>query len=93
MSRFRTVCGCIFNLEPEGAMPEDREIMTCEYHRRLKDEIERLRAVVDVVFQYIDRMNDIAECDPAEKILTEFVTAVMPPLQNLIDQAWETDDE
>jgi len=35
-------------------------------------------AIGAVVWKFIDRMNDVAECDPADRILAEFVAAVMP---------------
>lgn len=44
-------------------------------------EIEELRkdaAIGRVVWKFIDRMDDVDDCDPANKILAEFVAAVMP---------------
>lgn len=42
-------------------------------------------AIVDCVFRFIDRMNDVCEQDPAARILQEFTKAVDP----LIDEYLE----
>ena len=34
--------------------------------------------IVDCLFRYIDRMNDVCDEDPADTILSEFVADVMP---------------
>ena len=34
--------------------------------------------IVDCLFSYIDRMNDVCDEDPADTILREFVADVMP---------------
>ena len=40
--------------------------------------------IVDVLFRYIDRMNDICPQDSADKILGEFVAEVDPVIQEMI---------
>jgi len=62
---------------------------TCEYYsyelKRAKEDRDKLASVVGVVFAYIDRMNDPdASCDPAEKILQEFCSAVRRPLDEVL---------
>lgn len=37
--------------------------------------------IVDVVYSYIDRMNDPCDSDPLEKIAAEFVEAVNPAIE------------
>jgi len=63
---------------------EDRDsqqrvcIAEMEKANQLRAEVERLRldaAAGAVVWKFIDRMGDPAECDPAEDILAEFVAA------------------
>lgn len=68
------------------------------YAQDLQIEIERLQAenaelrrdaaIGAVVWKFIDRMNDVApECgDSAERILSEFVAAVMPEFNSAMER-------
>ena len=42
-------------------------------------------AVGGVVWRFIDRMNDVCDADPAEKVLAEFVAAIEPAICAAID--------
>jgi len=41
--------------------------------------------IADVVFRFIDRMNDYCDADPAERILDEFTRAVQPAILKRIE--------
>jgi hypothetical protein len=53
-------------------------------YRRRMESAERDAAIGAVVWKFIDRMGDHCEVDTAEKILDEFVAAVMPLIQEAI---------
>jgi len=59
------------------------------FEKELK--IKRLDALLQVdlseaVWRHIDRMNDIAVCDPAEKILEDFLSVVNPLIDKYLDE-------
>ena len=57
------------------------ELIEAEVKQPLSEQLAKCQnyaAIGSVVWKFIDRMTDVAECDPAEKILDEFVTMVMP---------------
>ncbi|MEW7987909.1 MAG: hypothetical protein AB2799_19150 [Candidatus Thiodiazotropha sp.] len=41
--------------------------------------------IVEILFKYIDRMNDLCDEDPADQILEEFTEAVDPAIQRYLD--------
>jgi hypothetical protein len=43
-------------------------------------------AIVDIVFSYIDRMNDPTPDDPMDKIAREFVEAVNPVIDDYLNR-------
>lgn len=44
--------------------------------------------IVSCLFKYIDRMNDICpDCDPADRILTEFTEAVRPLMMDYMRES------
>ena len=46
------------------------------------------RDIVSCLFKYIDRMNDVCpDCDPADKILTEFTEAVSPLMMDYMRES------
>lgn len=56
----------------------------------LKSEGDALRADAEigkVVWDFVDRMNDVCEEDRADKILLQFVEAVMPKIETASDAA------
>lgn len=51
-------------------------------------EVERLRkdaSIGAVVWQFIDRMTDVCEQDPADRILEQFVAAVRPAIDAALE--------
>ena len=59
-------------------------------------EIAALRldaAVAAVVWKFIDRMNDVCEQDTADRIVSEFVAAVMPAIDAAIATSRKGRDE
>ncbi len=56
----------------------------------MKSEGDALRADAEigkVVWDFVDRMNDVCEEDRADKILLQFVEAVMPKIETASDAA------
>ena len=50
--------------------------------------IESEHEIVNTVFKYIDRMNDVCDEDPMEKIATEFVKEVNPLIDEHVNILW-----
>ncbi|EQA6245242.1 ead/Ea22-like family protein [Pseudomonas aeruginosa] len=78
-----TACGA-------GCSPE----CTLDFMSMLPDEIAsvvgrraRNAAIGSVVWQFIDRMTDVCEQDPADRILEQFVAAVRPAIDAAIEGA------
>ena len=74
-----------FKAEPFGwtDCSEDDEGAVALYEHPHQD-IVRDAAIGKVVWKFIDRMDDVADCDPADKILAEFVAAVMPHINEAL---------
>lgn len=47
-------------------------------------------AIVDCVFRFIDRMNDVCEQDPADRILQEFTKAMDPLIDEYLELKFAT---
>ena len=60
---------------------------TCENKTVRMDTINA--QIVDCLFRYIDRMNDVCDEDPADTILREFVADVMPFINDRISKRAE----
>ena len=50
-------------------------------YERAMSVLQTEHEIVDVLFNYIDRMNDPDEDDPLEKSASEFVEAVRQPIK------------
>lgn len=81
VSECATACGA-------GCSPE----CTLDFMSMLPDEIAsvvgkraRNAAIGGVVWQFIDRMTDVCEEDPAERILEQFVAAVRPAIDAALE--------
>lgn len=81
VSECATACGA-------GCSPE----CTLDFMSMLPDEIAsvvgkraRNAAIGGVVWQFIDRMTDVCEQDPAERILEQFVAAVRPAIDAALE--------
>ena len=87
-------------VEVQSAEGEEKITLT-KYIERLID--QRLKAagdaeddalddvmqrIVDGVFKYIDRMGDICEQDPAEKIVNEYVVHMTPLIDEYLQLAY-----
>ncbi len=82
IARLRTMSATGWHpIGDEAAAEIDRLTRERDEAQAERDALAKDAAIGRVVWRFIDRMNDVCDIDPAERIVQEFVDAVYPAIE------------